>query len=108
MGSPRYIRSKPGDLLWSAKATEEQARSIGSTARYVHFAVHGFFDERLPLNSGLALTIPDKPADGQQNGLLQAWEIFEQVRFEADLVVLSALSNGFKERNWGGEGAYMV
>jgi hypothetical protein len=30
--------------------------------------------------SSLELTIPSKPAAGQENGLLQAWEIFEQAR----------------------------
>jgi len=51
-------------------------------------------DEHLPLNSGLALTIPDKPKQGQENGLLQAWEIFEQLRLDADMVVLSACQTG--------------
>ena len=55
-----------------------------------HFATHGLLDERFPLNSGIALTIPETPAEGEDNGLLQAWEIFEQVRIDADLVTLSA------------------
>jgi CHAT domain-containing protein/Tfp pilus assembly protein PilF len=85
-----------------ADATEERAKSDSPRARYVHFAVHGFLDELFPLNSGLALTIPQK-ADGHDNGLLQAWEILEQVRLEADLVVLSACQTGLgKELN--GEG----
>jgi len=95
--------SQAAETHLAADATEEQARSIGSKARNVHFAVHGFFDERLPLNSGLALTIPEKPSEGQQNGLLQAWEIFEQMRFDADLVVLSACQTGLG-RELGGEG----
>jgi CHAT domain-containing protein len=94
---------KQAETYLGAEATEERARSISAKARYVHFAVHGFFDERLPLNSGLAMTIPEKPAAGQQNGLLQAWEIFEQVRFEADLVVLSACQTGLG-KELGGEG----
>jgi CHAT domain-containing protein len=55
----------------------------------VHFATHGLLDDRFPLNSALALTIPDRSDEGE-NGLLQAWEIFEQVRLDADLVTLSA------------------
>src|SRR5262249_39496459 len=31
-----------------------------------------------------------KAAAGRENGLLQAWEIFEQLRIDADLVSLSA------------------
>ncbi len=43
-----------------------------------------------PSNSALALTVPSQRREGEENGLLQAWEIFEQVRLDADLVTLSA------------------
>ena len=92
------IRSYLGE-----QATEERAKTVGPDARYVHFACHGFLDERLPLNSGLAFTIPERPAEGADNGLLQAWEIFDQVRLEADLVVLSACGTGLG-KELGGEG----
>ena len=48
--------------------------------RYIHFATHAVLDERFPLNSALVLTIPTKMVEGQDNGLFQAWEIFDQVR----------------------------
>jgi CHAT domain-containing protein/tetratricopeptide (TPR) repeat protein len=86
-----------------AQATEERARTIGKGVRYVHFASHGLLDERFPLNSALALTIPERPAEGQANGLLQAWEIFEQMRIDADLVTLSACETGLG-KELGGEG----
>ncbi len=86
-----------------AEATEERARSIGQDARYVHFASHGLLDERFPLNSALALTIPENPRDGQENGLLQAWEIFESLRLDADLVTLSACDSALGQE-MGGEG----
>jgi CHAT domain-containing protein/Tfp pilus assembly protein PilF len=73
------------------QATEEQARAIGRGARYVHFATHGLLDERCPLSSGLALAPPAKGAD---DGVLQAWEIFEGLRLDADLVVLSTCESG--------------
>jgi CHAT domain-containing protein len=60
-------------------------------------------DERYPLNSALALTIPAMPAEGQANGLLQAWEIFEQMRIDADLVTLSACETALG-KEMGGEG----
>jgi CHAT domain-containing protein/Tfp pilus assembly protein PilF len=85
------------------QATEERAKAVGKGARYLHFASHGLLDERFPLNSGLALTIPERPREGQANGLLQAWEIFEQMRIDADLVTLSACETGLG-KELGGEG----
>lgn len=38
----------------------------------------------------LALSSPETAVPGRDNGLLQAREIFERVRLEADLVTLSA------------------
>ena len=51
-------------------------------------------NERFPLESAVALSInvgwdPLDP-DAGENGLLQAWEIFESLRIDADLVTLSA------------------
>ena len=85
------------------QATEEHAKALGKDVRYIHFATHGLLDERFPLNSSLVLTIPSQPSQGQENGLLQAWEIFEQVRLDADLVTLSACSTGLG-RELNGEG----
>jgi CHAT domain-containing protein/Tfp pilus assembly protein PilF len=84
-------------------ATEERAKAIGKGMRYLHFASHAVLDERFPLNSALALTIPARPAESQANGLLQAWEIFEQMRIDADLVTLSACETGLG-KEMGGEG----
>jgi CHAT domain-containing protein len=84
-------------------ATEEKAKSLGPETRLVHFACHGLLDERFPLNSSLALTISEHPAEGQDNGLLQAWEIFESVRLDADLVTLSACDTALG-KEMGGEG----
>ena len=85
------------------QATEEHAKALGKDVRYIHFATHGLLDERFPLNSSLALTIPSNPTEGQENGFLQAWEIFEQVRLDADLVTLSACSTGLGQE-MNGEG----
>ena len=76
-------------VLLGAEATEARAKSIGP-ARYLHFATHGLLDARSPLDSALALTVPADRRPGEENGLLQAWEILEQVRIDADLVTLSA------------------
>jgi CHAT domain-containing protein len=85
------------------KATEEQAKALGKNIRYIHFATHGLLDERFPLNSAIVLTIPAKYEDGKENGLLQAWEIFEQVRVDADLVTLSACNTALGQE-LSGEG----
>ena len=84
-------------------ATEERAKEVAKDARYLHFASHGLLDERFPLNSGLALSIPAEMREGQDNGILQAWEIFERLRIDADLVVLSACETGLG-KEMGGEG----
>ncbi len=77
-----------------ADATEEHAKALGKDVRYIHFATHGLLDERFPLNSALVLSVPGQVQPGKDNGLLQAWEIFEQVRLDADLVTLSACNTG--------------
>ncbi len=80
----------PGSArVWlGADATETRAKAVGRDARILHFATHGFVDEDFPLESGLALASPARGA--HDNGLLQAWEIFESMRLDADLVTLSA------------------
>lgn len=81
-------------VFLGAGASEQLAKAVGKSARILHFATHGRFDDRFPLNSYLALTIPKEFRKDQDNGLLQAWEIFEDVRLDADLVVLSACESG--------------
>ena len=90
-------------LYLDREATEENAKALDRAVEIVHFAGHALLDEALPLNSALALTIPEHPAAGRDNGLLQIWEIFEQVRLDADLVVLSACSTALG-RETAGEG----
>jgi len=90
-------------LFLGADATEERAKSIGKDVRYLHFATHSILSEQIPLSSAVVLSIPDKFEEGKENGLLQAWEIFEQVRLDADLVVLSACESGLG-KEMGGEG----
>jgi len=85
------------------EASEERAKSVGRNARIVHFATHAYVDDRSPFDSGLVLSIPEELAEGRDNGLLQVWEIFESVRLDADLVVLSACETGIGEIR-GGEG----
>lgn len=86
-----------------ADATEARAKAVGTNASHVHFATHGLLDEKVPLNSALVLTLSDKQPAGEDNGLLQVWEVFEHVRLDADLVTLSACETGLGQE-LGGEG----
>jgi CHAT domain-containing protein len=82
------------EIYVGAEATEERARHLDRSVRYVHFATHAILDEKSPLNSAIVLRVPEKWTEGRENGLLQAWEILEHVRLDADLVVLSACESG--------------
>ncbi|HYU33842.1 MAG TPA: CHAT domain-containing protein [Thermoanaerobaculia bacterium] len=95
----------PGQVatFLGAEATEEHAKNLPRGTRIVHFATHGFVDERLPMSSGLVLTMPDHVDENAEDGFLQVWEIFERVRLDADLVVLSACDSG-RGKEVGGEG----
>lgn len=91
------------EVFLAAEATEERARARAADARYLHFATHGLLDERMPLNSAVVLSIPEELTEGRHNGLLQAWEIIDDVRLDCDLVVLSSCDSGLGQE-LGGEG----
>ncbi len=96
----------PGDrtaVYLGAEATETTLKSMAHNPRILHFAAHAHLDDRFPMDSALALSIPQELTEGQNNGLLQAWEIFERIRFNVDMVVLSACSSALGQE-LGGEG----
>jgi CHAT domain-containing protein/ATP/maltotriose-dependent transcriptional regulator MalT len=86
-----------------AAATEERAKAVGRQVRYLHFATHTTLDEQSPLDSAVVLAIPERLVRGRENGLLQAWEIFDSVRLDADLVVLSGCESALG-KEMDGEG----
>jgi CHAT domain-containing protein len=89
-GVAATVRRGPG-------ATEAAARQESKDYTILHFAVHGLFNERVGLDSFLALSQPaalGRPPTKDDNGLWQAWEILERGRLDADLVVLSACETG--------------
>src|ERR1035438_4311268 len=74
-------------LLLGTSATETAFKSSGlDQYRVIHLAVHGFADSTFPDRAALVL-LSDRSAG--EDGFLQASEIV-QLRFDADLVVLSA------------------
>ena len=89
-------------VFMGAEASEENAKAVGPDPSLIHFATHGLADESSPLESTLALTLPRAQSAGE-NGLLQAWEIFEQLRIDADLVTLSACGTA-RGQELSGEG----
>jgi CHAT domain-containing protein/tetratricopeptide (TPR) repeat protein len=73
------------------EATEENVKTGAvSTARYLHFAAHGFLDESTPELSGLRLA---RAGGSPQDGLLQVREVFN-LELHAELVILSACKTG--------------
>jgi len=94
-----------------AAATKAAAKSLPHGATLVHFACHGLIDDAFPMNSALALTPEppkkvNKPAsvlEERDDGMLQAWEVIQDVKLDADCVVLSACDTG-TGKIMGGEG----
>ena len=78
-------------LLGSAASKDTVEKRMGNVD-VIHFATHGFYDAVNPMSSGIALS-SSKSAD-PKDAFLQAWEILNQPRLHADLVVLSACDSG--------------
>lgn len=79
------------------EVTETTARQASGDYSILHFAVHGWMDDQIGLNSGLVFSQPEllgQAATGDDNGLWQAWEILEHLRLKADLVTLPACETG--------------
>jgi CHAT domain-containing protein len=78
-------------LLLGSEATETafKAERLGDF-QIIHLAVHGFSDSRFPERSGVVLGLDSATPD---DGLLQVREIIH-LRFDADLVTLSACDTG--------------
>jgi CHAT domain-containing protein len=99
----RFYRSSP---LLGNRATEAAVRARIEQAAVIHFATHGFLHPLRPMSSGVLLTAPERAAASEaanDDGALQAWEIYSQLKLRAELVVLSACETGRGE-NVRGEG----
>ncbi|MEM7066925.1 MAG: CHAT domain-containing tetratricopeptide repeat protein [Cyanobacteria bacterium P01_B01_bin.77] len=76
------------------QATELDIKQALSSARLIHLATHGFFNETNPLEGSLALApVSGDTPDTTGDGFLTAAEILES-QLKADLVVLSACDTG--------------
>lgn len=80
------------------QATEARARALAGDYGILHFATHGFYDNRRPLYSHVMFSKSGASGDG----LLEAWEIMD-LKLQADLAVLSACDSN-RGRVSAGEG----
>jgi CHAT domain-containing protein/tetratricopeptide (TPR) repeat protein len=90
-------------LYVGSEATEDRAKNLPQDAAVVHFACHGLLDDRVPMHSALALSLPGGRETSGEDGLLQAWEVLQDVRLDSELIVLSGCETGLG-RLQGGEG----
>jgi CHAT domain-containing protein len=84
-----------------AEPTEAWFRKRAVDADIIHLATHGYFNPFRAMSSGIRLAVPERePASGEtdNDGALQAWEVFTQLQLRADLVVLSACESGVGSR----------
>src|SRR6202162_1103417 len=85
------ILGKDGVVLLGAEATETAFKSAPLVDfKIIHIAAHGFADTQYSERSGLVLGVDPTSHD---DGLLQVREII-RLRFNADLVTLSACNTG--------------
>jgi len=87
----RYFSKSKKDIYWGKQAKEEiLKRSSLKDYQIIHFACHGFLDEKFPFRSALVLSLD---GDKEEDGFLQVREIYN-LRLNAELVVLSACQTG--------------
>lgn len=85
-------------------ASEEKAKAVTkNSARYIHFAAHALLNESVPLDTAIALAMPESPDADTDNGFLQVWEVYESLRINADLVTLSGCETALGA-HYAGEG----
>ncbi|MBD2741856.1 CHAT domain-containing protein [Coleofasciculus sp. FACHB-1120] len=86
----QLLKTQP---LIGSQATEPAIMQKLLSARIIHLATHGTFNEQQPLLGGVALAQTGK--DTQNDGLLTAEEIFNlKSKLSAELLVLSACNTG--------------
>ncbi len=95
--------------LLGPKANELQVRARMSQADVIHFAAHYVVDPQSPMKSALLLSQAGSRAHAshQDDGLLQAYEIYSMKLPRTRLAVLSACQTGL-ERSYQGEGLELL
>jgi len=85
------------EIYSRGEATEGKAKGRTSSPDIIHFACHGEFNDKQPMQSGLLLS-----KDADNDGYLQVHEIFGLDLRNANLVVLSACDTGLS-KIYGGD-----
>jgi len=87
----RLFSAGASDVLTGDAASESTLKRLSmKDYRIIHFACHGFFNERYPFRSALALS---RTGAREDDGFLQMREIYG-LSMHAELVVLSACETG--------------
>lgn len=73
-------------VLIRGGAREDVLKAEAGRYRVIHFAAHAILDDNNPMYSRIVLS--PSPGGGQEDGLLEAWEIM-RLNLTADLAVLS-------------------
>jgi CHAT domain-containing protein len=92
------------EVLLEANARESSVRKAIERSDVAHFATHYVPDERSPMLSALPLAREGRPMSRENDGVLQAFELYNMNLSRLRLVVLSACQTGI-ERYYKGEGA---
>jgi CHAT domain-containing protein/tetratricopeptide (TPR) repeat protein len=99
MAIKRIYGAARSKALTGAEAREEVFKAEAPQYRILHLATHGILNNAGGIYSQLLMA---QAADGQEDGLLEAWELI-RMKLNADLVVLSACETA--RGTWGaGEG----
>lgn len=87
----RLFAKNDRDIYVEKDASEEMVKKVHlENYQIIHFACHGFMDERMPFRSALVLSSGE---DEKEDGFLQVREI-SNLHLAAELVVLSACQTG--------------
>lgn len=89
-------------LFLNEDASEANLKKLATKTDILHLALHGWMNDRVPMESALAFSINPDFKEGEENGILQTWEIFD-LDLDVELLVLSACQSALGQVK-GGEG----
>ncbi len=93
----RDLFGSSAEIHLGPDATEASAKRRAGGFRYLHFATHALLDSASPLDSSLVLSPAPAGSGSDEDGLLRAWEVIEEVRIDAEVVTLSACESALGE-----------